>query len=127
MTLDAVSEALADNTVHVGEIADIEVFVHPDSSPFVCGPNTGVASPRSTYDGKFDLPWSVAALLHDGAITVSTYTDEPSAIGQVRPINTRGALGGRETPGGAGQTVNPTGQSGVWGDRHYQDQAEREK
>lgn len=79
VTLDAVSEALADNTVRVGEIADIEVFVHPDSSPFVCGPNTGVASPRSTYDGKFDLPWSVAALLHDGAITVSTYTDESIA------------------------------------------------
>ncbi|OZD49368.1 MmgE/PrpD family protein [Rhodococcus sp. 06-1477-1A] len=79
VTLDAVSEALGDTDVHASDVADIEVFVHPDSSPFVCGPNTGVASPRSTYDGKFDLPWSVAALLHDGAITVSTYTDESIA------------------------------------------------
>jgi 2-methylcitrate dehydratase PrpD len=79
VTLDAVSEALGDSAVHAGDVVDIEVFVHPDSSPFVCGPNTGVASPRSTYDGKFDLPWSVAALLHDGAITVSTYTDESIA------------------------------------------------
>lgn len=79
VTLDAVSKALADNPVQTNDVADIEVFVHPDSSPFVCGPNTGVASPRSTYDGKFDLPWSVAALLHDGAITVTTYTDESIA------------------------------------------------
>ncbi|OZF29185.1 hypothetical protein CH296_18230 [Rhodococcus sp. 14-2496-1d] len=79
VTLDAVSEALGDTDVHASDVADIEVFVHPDSSPFVCGPNTGVASPRSTYDGKFDLPWSVAALLHDGAITVSTYTEDSIA------------------------------------------------
>lgn len=79
VTLDAVTKALGDSAVHASDVADIEVFVHPDSSPFVCGPNTGVASPRSTYDGKFDLPWSVAALLHDGAITVSTYTDDSIA------------------------------------------------
>ncbi|MDI6628402.1 MAG: MmgE/PrpD family protein [Rhodococcus sp. (in: high G+C Gram-positive bacteria)] len=79
VTLDAVSEAIGDNAVQASDVDDIKVFVHPDSSPFVCGPNTGVASPRSTYDGKFDLPWSVAALLHDGAITVSTYTDESIA------------------------------------------------
>lgn len=79
VTLDAVSEAVRDTDVHASDVADIEVFVHPDSSPFVCGPNTGVASPRSTYDGKFDLPWSVAALLHDGAITVSTYTEDSIA------------------------------------------------
>lgn len=83
VTLDAVSEALGDTDVQASDVADIEVFVHPDSSPFVCGPNTGVASPRSTYDGKFDLPWSVAALLHDGAITVSTYTDDSIARGDV--------------------------------------------
>ncbi|AJW38105.1 Immune-responsive protein 1 [Rhodococcus sp. B7740] len=83
VTLDAVSKALGDSAVQASDVADIEVFVHPDSSPFVCGPNTGVASPRSTYDGKFDLPWSVAALLHDGAITVSTYTDDSIARGDV--------------------------------------------
>jgi 2-methylcitrate dehydratase PrpD len=83
VTLDAVSEALGGNDIDVSSIADIEVFVHPDSSPFVCGPNTGVASPRSTYDGKFDLPWSVAALLHDGSITVTTYTDDSIARADV--------------------------------------------
>ncbi|MBY6682370.1 MULTISPECIES: MmgE/PrpD family protein [unclassified Rhodococcus (in: high G+C Gram-positive bacteria)] len=83
VTLDAVSAAVAGHDVHVDDIRDIEVLVHPDSTPFVCGPNTGVASPRSTYDGKFDLPWSVAALLRDGAVDVSTYTDASIARADV--------------------------------------------
>lgn len=76
VTLDAVSAAVAGTAVAPADIVDIEVHVHPDSSPFVCGDHTGTAPPRSTYDAKFDLPWSVAALLHDGAITVDTYTPE---------------------------------------------------
>ncbi|SNS93778.1 MmgE/PrpD family protein [Rhodococcoides kyotonense] len=79
VTLDAVKAAGFSS----GEITDIEVFVHPDSRPIVCGPNAGVAAPRSTYDGKFDLPWSVAALLHDGAVTVGTYTPESIARHEV--------------------------------------------
>ncbi|GGK90283.1 MmgE/PrpD family protein [Nocardia jinanensis] len=74
VTLDAVSAAVAGIAVDPVEIVDIEVHVHPDSSPFVCGDHTGTAPPRSTYDAKFDLPWSVAALLHDGAVTVDTYS-----------------------------------------------------
>ncbi|NLD75791.1 MAG: cell division protein SepF [Acidimicrobiales bacterium] len=44
---------------------------------------------------------------------VSAYPEEPSAIGEVRPINTRGTLASRETAMGPGQTVNPTGQGGI--------------
>lgn len=76
VTLDAVSAAVAEVAVDPADIVDIEVHVHPDSSPFVCGDHTGTAPPRSTYDAKFDLPWSVAALLHDGAITIDTYTPQ---------------------------------------------------
>ncbi|WP_186629348.1 MmgE/PrpD family protein [Rhodococcus sp. BP22] len=78
VTLDAVSAALG-TKVDPTRIRDIEVYVHPDSIPIVCGPNAGTAAPRSTYDGKFDLPWSVAALIHDGAVTVETYTPESIA------------------------------------------------
>lgn len=42
----------------------------------VCGPGTGTRSPRSIYDAKFDLPWSVAALVHDGSVTVDTYAED---------------------------------------------------
>lgn len=41
---------------------------------------------------------------------VSAYPDEPSAIGEVRPINTRGSLGAREALSGGGQTIQPSGQ-----------------
>ncbi|WP_064076097.1 MmgE/PrpD family protein [Prescottella equi] len=78
VTLDAVAAALAGESVDPARITGIEVHVHPDSLPIVCGPNAGVAAPRSTYDGKFDLPWSVAALVHDGAIDITTYT--PASI-----------------------------------------------
>jgi 2-methylcitrate dehydratase PrpD len=75
VTLDAVTEAVRGTTVDTSDIESIEVHVHPDSSPFVCGEHAGTANPRSTYDAKFDLPWSVAALLHDGAVTIETYSD----------------------------------------------------
>nr|AIU93774.1 hypothetical protein LRS1606.340 [Rhodococcus sp. NS1] len=83
VTLDAVASALADTTVDPAQVVDIEVHVHPDSVPIVCGPNAGIAAPRSTYDGKFDLPWSVAALVHDGRIDVATYTDASIARDEV--------------------------------------------
>lgn len=43
---------------------------------------------------------------------LSPFPEESSAIGEVRPITTRGALGGRETAP-SGQMVTPTGQGGV--------------
>lgn len=79
VTLDAVGAALAGRMVDPARITEIEVHLHPDSIPIVCGPNTGVAAPRSTYDGKFDLPWSVAALIHDGTVDIATYTAESIA------------------------------------------------
>lgn len=83
VTLDAVASALADTAVDPAQVVEIEVHVHPDSVPIVCGPNAGIAAPRSTYDGKFDLPWSVAALVHDGRTDVATYTDASIARDEV--------------------------------------------
>lgn len=57
-------------------VASISVGVHPDSLAIVAGEGTGSRMPRSEYDAKFDLPWSLAALLHDGAVTVETYSPE---------------------------------------------------
>lgn len=86
--LDAVADALAAARQQGGEvtpprISSIAVDVHPDSVAIVCGPGTGTRSPRSAYDAKFDLPWSVAALVHDGAVTVDTYGQDSIARPQV--------------------------------------------
>lgn len=80
-SLDAVAQALAEAArsgieVSASRIATISVDVHPDSVDIVCGPGTGTRSPRSPYDAKFDLPWSVAALVHDGSVTVDTYAED---------------------------------------------------
>lgn len=74
VTLDAVAAALAGHAVPPEEITEIAVDVHPDSVAIVCGEHAGTAPPRSSYDAKFDLPWSVAALIHDGEVDVDTYT-----------------------------------------------------
>lgn len=80
-SLDAVGAALdAAREQRLGasptRITAITVDVHPDSLDIVCGPGTGTRAPRSVYDAKFDLPWSVAALVHDGAVTVDTYAED---------------------------------------------------
>jgi 2-methylcitrate dehydratase PrpD len=68
-------------------ITSIVVEVHPDSAAIVCTPDK--VDPRTAYDAKFSLPWSLAALLTDGEVTVGTY--EPDALGRadVRALATR--------------------------------------
>jgi 2-methylcitrate dehydratase PrpD len=69
------------------DIREIAVEVHPDSAAIVCTPDK--VDPRTAYDAKFSLPWSLAALLTDGAVTVGTY--EPDSLGRsdVRALATR--------------------------------------
>jgi 2-methylcitrate dehydratase PrpD len=68
-------------------ISAIAVEVHPDSAAIVCTPDK--VDPRTAYDAKFSLPWSLAALLTDGEVTVDTYA--PASLGRadVRALATR--------------------------------------
>lgn len=70
VTLDAMSGLLP---LDAGAIDEIVADVHPDSASIVCEPAAVKVEPRTSYDAKFSLPWSVAALVVDGAIGVSTY------------------------------------------------------
>jgi 2-methylcitrate dehydratase PrpD len=54
-------------------VASIVAQVHPDSAPTVCEPTDRKVAPRTSYDAKFSLPWSVAALIVDGDVGVPTY------------------------------------------------------
>ncbi|WP_243057100.1 MmgE/PrpD family protein [Nocardioides sp. SR21] len=71
----------------VSDVQDVAVEVHPDSAAIVCTPDK--VDPRTAYDAKFSLPWSLAALLTDGEVTVGTY--EPDSLGrpEVRSLATR--------------------------------------
>jgi 2-methylcitrate dehydratase PrpD len=42
--------------------------------PIVCEPAAAKAAPRTDYDAKFSLPFSVAAALIDGHVDVSTFS-----------------------------------------------------
>ena len=72
VTLDAAKGS----PIAIQDIERIEVIVHPDSSPTVCEPREAKNSPRTPYDAKFSLPWSLAAQLVDGEVTVDTYRVE---------------------------------------------------
>lgn len=81
VTLDAVKVAWASakaSNVHFSDIAKISAIVHPDSAKIVCHPRSEKNEPKTPYDAKFSLPWSVAALLVDGALVVETF--EPDSI-----------------------------------------------
>lgn len=86
--LDAALHARDERTQPAG-ITEIAVGIHPDSLGIVAGAGAGQRIPRTTYDAKFDLPWSVAAALHDGAVTVETYTTESIARPEVAETASR--------------------------------------
>lgn len=68
-------------------ITGIAVEVHPDSAAIVCTPDK--VDPRTAYDAKFSLPWSLAALLTDGGVTVGTYAPDSLGRADVRALATR--------------------------------------
>jgi 2-methylcitrate dehydratase PrpD len=86
-TLDAGARAIAAGPLAVDDVAAVRVFVHPDSAPIVCGP--GKAEPRTAYDAKFSLPWSLAALLVDGTVTPATYGADSLARPHLRTLAAR--------------------------------------
>jgi 2-methylcitrate dehydratase PrpD len=75
-TLDATVAALAGRSVDPDDIAEIVAWVHPDSAAVVCDPGRDLTRPASEYAAKFSLPWSVAALLCDGRLSVDTFAED---------------------------------------------------
>ncbi|MCL3819616.1 MmgE/PrpD family protein [Aeromicrobium wangtongii] len=76
-TLDAVQDARRQVEFGVDDIELITARVHPDSASVVCDTSRDLTRPASPYAAKFSLPWSVAALLADGTMTLETF-DETS-------------------------------------------------
>jgi 2-methylcitrate dehydratase PrpD len=72
VTLDALRTVL-DHIPSADAVQSINAYVHPDSAPTVCEPADVKVRPRTSYDAKFSLPWSVAALIVDRDISVDTY------------------------------------------------------
>ena len=71
------------------DVRTVAVDVHPDSADIVCLPRPAKLAPRTVYDAKFSLPWSVAALLLDGVVTIDTYTEVTLQRDEIRRLADR--------------------------------------
>ena len=79
VTLDAARAAWAQaqaNGCRSSDISSITAKVHRDSLNIICEPFTSKISPKTAYDAKFSLPWSVSVLLIDGEIGILSFSEE---------------------------------------------------
>lgn len=72
-SLDAVAAAGAAGMTDPGRIRHISLDIPADGAAIVCEPRPAKLSPGTPYEAKFSLPWSVAALVIDGALTPQTF------------------------------------------------------
>jgi 2-methylcitrate dehydratase PrpD len=77
--LAALAEAAGDRTLAPEEIAEVVVRVPKSVVPIILEPAATKAAPRTTYEAKFSLPYSAAAMLLRGAVELATYS--PAALG----------------------------------------------
>jgi 2-methylcitrate dehydratase PrpD len=73
--VDSAAEATTGG-VDVDEIEEIVAFAPADVVPIVLEPLADKHAPRSEYDAKFSLPYSVASLLVHGKVDVMTYVGD---------------------------------------------------
>ncbi len=78
-SLGATADALAGRTLAPEEIADVLVTVPEAGVSLVLEPADKKQLPRSDYEGKFSLQYSVASMLVRGHVSVSDFSDEAIA------------------------------------------------
>jgi 2-methylcitrate dehydratase PrpD len=64
-----------DTAVEAGEIESITVRVPPNAVGMVLEPVDGKLAPRSAYEARFSMQYSVAAAFVHGRVDLATYTD----------------------------------------------------
>jgi 2-methylcitrate dehydratase PrpD len=85
--LDAGLQTLPDGPLVPAAVSSVVVEVHPDSAKIVC--EADKVAPRTAYDAKFSLQWSLAALLTDGHVSVDTYAPESLGRPEVAALASR--------------------------------------
>jgi 2-methylcitrate dehydratase PrpD len=68
-----VVEHMAEAGLDAGAIESIKATVPREVVPLVCAPDK--TRPRTVYEAKFSLAWSLAAMLVDGSVGVDTYSE----------------------------------------------------
>jgi 2-methylcitrate dehydratase PrpD len=75
-SVDATAQAIAETPIRIEDIDEIVALSTEAGVPLVLEPLTDKLHPRTAYEAKFSLPYSVASLLIRGKVDVSTYTEE---------------------------------------------------
>jgi 2-methylcitrate dehydratase PrpD len=78
-SLDATAQIRAETPVVIEEIEEIVALSTEAGVSLVLEPLADKHRPRTEYEAKFSLPYSIASLLVRGNVDVSTYTDEAIA------------------------------------------------
>ncbi|MGH7897858.1 MAG: MmgE/PrpD family protein, partial [Candidatus Binatia bacterium] len=91
--LDAALQALGGRRPAAEEIAEIVVEVPEPAVSLVLEPAAEKARPRTPYDAKFSLPYSLAALLIHGRVDLDTYSaravGDPAVLSLARAVRYR--------------------------------------
>ncbi|MBK5116324.1 MAG: MmgE/PrpD family protein [Thermoleophilia bacterium] len=74
-SVDATRTLLDEAPIAIDEITEIIALTTEAGVPLVLEPLDSKRAPRSEYEAKFSLPYSVASMLVRGGVDVSTYTD----------------------------------------------------
>jgi 2-methylcitrate dehydratase PrpD len=75
-SLDAAAQATAQAPISIEEIEEIVCLSTEAGVSLVLEPLADKHRPRSEYEAKFSLPYSIASLLIRGKVDLTTYTDE---------------------------------------------------
>jgi len=95
--LDCALALRRDHALAPEQVAGVECLVPAGEVPIICEPRDAKLAPRTSYDAQFSLPYTVAAALVDGRVTLDTFALE--RLGDPRLLT----LAGRVT-----HTVDPT-------------------
>jgi len=85
-SLGAAAEGAAGRTFAPDEIDDVVVMVPAAGVSLVLEPADTKIAPRSEYEGKFSLQYSIASMLVRGHVAVSDFTDEAIADPEVLAV-----------------------------------------
>lgn len=100
MSFDALYAAFGEDAIAMGvdveEIDRIKVLIPRQSMDVIALPREDKLAPRSTYEAKFSLPFSIAALLCHRGLTPRSFSDEAICDQEILSLTRRIEIEGRD-------------------------------
>jgi 2-methylcitrate dehydratase PrpD len=97
--LDCALRLRREHAIGARAIESVECRVPAGEVPIICEPRPGKLQPRTAYDAKFSLPYSVAAAFVTGRVDLDTYEERALNDPEVRALAARVTHVVDRTPG----------------------------